>query len=420
MSVNVPSSEEHTMLAAAVVNLTNRLAKAEQALEASASRRPLPEHILRPEDFGAVAGEDCTAAFVRMLEEVDRGLQPDPGGGVPVAQHTIHLGPGPYIVSQPWMTERPGRAQGLTIRGVAKRASEIVWTGEGPLLTNRDRWMGVRWEHVSFRSTNPEASCLYSYSTGACQDWSFTSCEWRGPWKYAIGLDGPATSNTNSEWRFEGCHINGSYSVAWLWSGMSPEHRQQDQFLNFWVSDCKVEYDWGDAFRLDRGGFVVATGGSWIIKGARPDGGVSRFFHLPVSGHADSVQHLSVRGARFELRNAVSQVIRSRWNGGHVTFADCSDTAQGFKAHSQSLIAHEWDFTAGAPQVRYENCDLVGRHRVRVGAAGVGRGGMVYDQCTRKNNRTLETFLDLVGSGTTPQIADLHIEHRSDGDGITS
>ncbi|WP_329317275.1 hypothetical protein OG723_44590 (plasmid) [Streptomyces sp. NBC_01278] len=420
MSVNVPTSEDHTVLAAAITTLTNRVTKAEQAIAAAAGARPLPAHVLRPEDFGAVAGSDCTAAFTRMMETVDKGLQPDPGGGVPVARHTILLGPGPYILSKPWMTEKAGRAQGLTIRGMGKRSSEIVWTGSGPLLTNRDRWMGVRWEHLSFRSTNPEASFLYSYSTGAAQDWGFTNCEWRGSWKYGIGLDGPEASNTNSEWRFEGCHVGGAYDVAWLWSGMSPQYRQQDQFLNFWISDCKIEFDWGDAFRFDRGGFIVVTGGSWIIKGERPDGGVSRYFNFPLAGHADSVQHLTIRGARFELRNATSQVIRSRWNGGHITFSDCSDTALGFKPYSKDLTAHEYDFTAGAPQVRYEQCDLVGRHRIWAGTGDIGRGGIVYDQCTHKNHRVVGAFLDTAGAGTKPQIADLNIEHRADGDGFTS
>lgn len=417
MPVSVATSQDHQELAFAVLGLTDRLRKAEEAIEVGKPAQP--SYVLRPEDFGATPGQDCSDAFIKMLEKVDANLQPDLGGGVPVARHTILLGPGPYILSKPWMTAKEGRAQGLTIRGIGKRSTEIVWIGAGPLLTNHDRWMGVRWEHVSFRSTNPEASFLYSYSTGACQDWAFTSCEWRGRWKYGIGLDGPESSNTNSEWRLTNCHVNGAYDVAFLWSGMSPEHRQQDQFLNFWISDCKIEYDWGDALRFDRGGFVVVTGGSWIIKGARPDGGTSRFFHLPQPGHADAVQHLTVRGARFELRHATSQVIRSRWNGGHVTFADCSDTALGFKSHSAYLIAHEYDFTAGAPLVRYEQCDLVGRHRVKAGAAGIGRGGIVYDQCTRKNVRTTK-FIDAIGSGTTPQIADLNIEHRSDGDGITS
>ncbi|GGT58376.1 hypothetical protein [Streptomyces purpureus] len=417
MTTTVPAAKDHghdhDQLTETVRALSARVLELEAKLKQ-------PDHVVRPEDFGAVAGRDCTDAFIRMMKHIDTGLRPDAGGGVPVARHTVLLGPGPYLISRPWMVPRAGRAQGLTIRGIAKRATEIVWSGEGPMLTNQDRWMGVRWEHVSFRGTNPKGAYLYSSSTGACQDWAWSSCEWRGSWAYGIGLDGPAASNTNSEMRFDGCHINGSYATAFLWSGMTPAHSQQDQFLNFWFTNCKVEYDWGDFIRFDRGGFIRLDGGSYIIKGRRPDGQMSRFIHLPVAGHADSVQHLSVRDVRFELRNALSQVIFSRWNAGHITFDQCSDTAQGFRSHSPGLVAHEYDVAAGAPQIRYVQCDLVGTHRVRSGAASTARGRIVYDQCTRKNHRTLDAFLRIAAGGALPRPSEFSVSHRDDGDGLTS
>ncbi|MFD5878489.1 hypothetical protein [Streptomyces yangpuensis] len=419
MPATVTTSAEHDSLTAAVDALAERLHAAEETIS---TIRPDAPHVLRPEDFGAVAGTDCSEAFAALFAAVDQGLAPDAGGsGVPVARHTIELGPGPYLLSKPWMVPTPGRAQGLVIRGIGKRSSEIVWTGEGPLLTNRDRWMGLRFENLSFRSTNPQAAFLYSWSTGAAQDIHFTSVEWRGTWAYGIGLDGPETSNTNSEWRLTGCHINGSYTTAFFWAGMSPQHRQQDQFLNVWLSDCKVEYDHGDALRFDRGGHISVTGGSFIIKKARPDGGISRYFHFPLAGHADSVQFLSVRGVRFELRSATDQVIYSKWNGGHISFLDCSDTALGFKPHSKNLVAHDYDLTAGGgPQIRYTQCDLVGQHRFRVGTASTGRSSVIYDQCSRKNNRTRASFLQVVGQGSLPVESDLNISHRDDGDGIES
>ncbi|MFE7898336.1 hypothetical protein ACFU3E_12625 [Streptomyces sp. NPDC057424] len=118
------------------------------------------------------------------------------------------------------------------------------------------------------------------------------------------------------------------------------------------------------------------------------------------------------------MRNTRSQVIYSRWADGHITFDGCSDTALGFKSISTTLVAHEYNVTSGAPQIRYVQCDLVGVHRFRVGTASIGRGGVVYDQCTRKNNRTHETFLQVVGTWTAPQSTDLKIANREDGDGI--
>ncbi|WP_236245364.1 hypothetical protein [Streptomyces sp. CC210A] len=365
---------------------------------------------IRPEDFGAVPGKDATEAFRKMFAAVDKGLRADAGGGVPVATTEILLS-GSYSVSDSIMRPVRGRAQGLTIRGHGKRASEIVMTGAAPLLVNQDRWMGVRWYDCSFRSTNPEASYLYSSSTGACQDWGWTNCEWRGRWQYGIGLDGPENSNTNSEMRFTGCHVNGGYDKAFLWSGMTPVHAQQDQFLNHWFSDCKVEYDYGDFVRFDKGGFIRVDGGSFIIKGQRPDGGVSRFFHFPTAGHYDSVQHLSVRAVRFELRNAKSQVIQSKW-AGHIVFDSCSDTALGFQAHSPGLIAHAY---TNPGVVVYRHCDLVGKHAYHLTSSN-RRRRIVYDACTRKNNRTAASFLVVDGGqvGATPPIT-----HINDADGIT-
>lgn len=365
---------------------------------------------LRPEDYGARPGTDCTAAFRAMFADVDKRLVRDAGGGVPVATTDILLS-GVYTVSGSIMRAVPGRAQGLTIRGIGKRASEIVMTGEGPLLVNADRWMGVRFYDVSFRSTNPKASYLYSSSTGACQDWGWTNCEWRGQWSYGIGLDGPEASNTNSEMFWTNCHINGSYTDAFLRIGMTPTNAQQDQFLNYWFDGCKIEYDHGDFIRADKGGYISVDGGSFIIKGQRPDGGVSRFLHFPAAGHYDSVQHLNVRAVRFELRNAKSQVIRSAW-AGQIIFDGCSDTALGFQKHSPGLIAHEY---TNPGVVAYRNCDLVGRHAYHLTAAN-SRRRIIYEACTRKNNRTRGSFLVVDGAQAA---AAASIVHLNDADGIT-
>ncbi|GAB2596726.1 hypothetical protein GCM10027168_31870 [Streptomyces capparidis] len=366
--------------------------------------------VLRPEDFGARPGKDCTTAFRTLMDTLEtKRLKADGGGGVPVCRAAVLLGEGPYLVSGPIMRPRAGRAQALTVQGLGKRASEIVLTGEGPLLVNQDRWMNVRWRDCSFRSADPKGAYLYSYSTGAAQDWVWENCEWRGRWAYGIGLDGPEKSNTNSEFGFVNCHVNGAYDKAFLWSGMSPQHAQQDQFLNFWFRDMKVEYDWGDFLRFDKGGFISCTGGSYIVKGHRPDGGTSRFFHLPTAGHHDAVQHLAVRDVRFELRHATTQVIRSRWKG-HVLFEGCSDTAWGFKEHSASLVAHEYHDPG---VVAYRDCDLVGRHAYHL-TERPSRQVASYTSCTRKNHRTAAAFLVREG----PHAARLRVVHRDDGDGI--
>lgn len=371
--------------------------------------------ILRPEDYGAAPGlADSTAAFQAMMDDVDRTLRRDPAGDRGTATATVLLA-GSYTVSRSIMRPAPGRAQGLTFRGIGKRASEIVMTGAEPLFVNADRWMGVRFYDLSFRSTNPKASYLYSTSTGGAQDWGWTNCEWRGTWSYGIGLDGPvATSNLNSEMSWDRCHINGAYDKAFLWSGMTPSIQQQDQFLNFAFRDCKVEYDWGDALRFDRGGSITVTGGSWIIKSKRPEGGASRFFYLPTGSHADSVQNLLVEGVRFEPRDPANLVIDSNWRG-QVQFIGCTDDAWAFKTASAAddYAPHRYTNPGG---VRYQGCQLTGRHRYTQTAAP-SRQAIVYDQCARTvtGRRTKAGFLDLQG-GYADRV---RISHRDDRDGIS-
>lgn len=370
--------------------------------------------IVRPEDYGATLGTDSTPAFKAMFADIGKRLRVDPAGGDRrVATIEVHLS-GAYTVSGSIMRATPGRAQGLTFRGIGKRASEIVMTGPEPLFVNADRWMGVRFYDCSFRSTNPRASFLYSTSTGGAQDWAWTNCEWRGTWAYGIGLDGPSHSNCNSEMYWDRCHINGSYATAFLWSGMTPAIPQQDQFLNYGFRDCKVEYDWGDALRFDKGGSIHISGGSWIIKGVRPDGKPSRFLHFPPGTHYNSVQNLLVEGVRFEPRNRVNLVIESSWKGQH-TFLNCTDDAWAHQAEAAAddYAPHRYYDPAG---VRYLGCQLTGRHRYTQTAAP-SRQAIVYDQCARTvaSRRTKAAFLDLQGA----YAGAMRISHRDDRDGIT-
>jgi hypothetical protein len=377
----------------------------------AAEKNGLPSWVLTPEQFGAEPGSDCTDAFRRMLAAVDGGLRKDPGGGVPVARHTIWLGEGPYLLSKPWMAAAEGRAQGLTVRGIGKRSSEIVWSGaagedHAALLTNNDRWMGVRWYDCSFRSTEPGAEFLYSYSSGACQDWAFANCEWRGSWANGIVLDGPkGSSNCNSEWQFHGCHVGGSYAGAWLVSGWSADPTQ-DQFLNFWFDNCKVEFGAGTFLQLRRGGNVVCRGGSYILKAKEPG---SRFFHMPdVGGHAASVENLLLDGIRFEPR--AGTILDSAWKG-QQTVRSCTDNAWSYRKGNEEQVMYRFRDPGG---VLFEGCQLAGVHQYTQSTAPGPGQQIEYRMCARGDNKTAAAFY--VRDGKHGK--DVRIGHQNDRDGI--
>lgn len=367
--------------------------------------------VVRPEDYHQPGDHDWTAAFQRLFSDVNRRCVPDPGGSVPVSTVEIHLAGVSYTVNDTILQQATGRAQGLTIRGIGRRASEIVMTGAAPLLVNNDRWMNVTWYDCSFRSTNKGADFLHSNSTGGAQDWNFVRTEWRGTWNNGLVLDGPQNSNCNSEWVFDRCTVTGSYENAWLWSGKSG-YPSQDQFLNFSMRDMKMEPTYGDMLHFDKGGSINVRGGSWIMQGQRPNGAPSRFFYLPNTGpHFDSVSNLLVESVRFELRNGAAQVIDSAWNG-QVTFIGCDDTALGFQSFSSApgFVAHQYRNPGG---VTYIGCQLVGHHGYDASAA-LSRQVATYLSCGRRNWRTAASFLVRTGTNASK----LKFVHVADRDGI--
>ncbi|MGX9924163.1 hypothetical protein ACWIG4_30415 [Streptomyces sp. NPDC002248] len=367
--------------------------------------------IYRPEDYKQTGDSDWTNAFKAMFADIQGHMRVDAGGGVQVVDGYIELTAQSYTISDTIMAStNTARAQGLTIRGNGKRTSEIVTSSANPIINNIDKWMGVTFYDVSFRSTNAAGKFMYSSSTGANQDFGFTRCEWRGSWTYGIGLDGPEASNTNSEFWFDRCHVNGSYTTAFFWSGMSPQYPQQDQFLNYSFRDCKIEYDWGDFLRFDKGGSINIQGGSYIIKGQRPDNTVSRYFYMPPSSHYDSVQNIIIKGVRFELRNAYAQCMDSAWKG-NVAIEDCMDDALGYQSHSPNLIA--WKFT-NPGGVFFKGCSLVGKHQYTQSEAP-SRQKIVYMMNQRKNNTTASTFLVKDGASS----GSLDISHLFDKNGIS-
>lgn len=223
------------------------------------------------------------------------------------------------------------------------------------LCRNEDSWANVMFEQLGFVSATPGASFFYSYSTGQAQDYRFTECEWTGEWTYGLALDG---SNTNSEMRWDACRVGGAYRKAFLYSGLSEKsvsHGQQDQFLNYWFNDMKVEYAWGNFLEFPYGGSITCRGGSYIVTGRRPEdsgdyGRTSTFFRFPRGPHHDSVQRFHAEDIRFEVRDPDTVVIDCAWDSGTVHFNDCDDTANAFKTFAGGAARTA---TASAPRARW-------------------------------------------------------------------
>ncbi len=314
-----------------------------------------------------------------------------------VAGHTgrtvVDVPPGEYLITRPGALldgatpDKP--ANGLRFRGAGKRITQIVFrpdSADAFLCRNDDTWSNLAFEDMTFTSGTPGASFFSSYSTGNAQDYRFTACEWLGEWTYGLALDG---TNTNSEMRWQACRVGGAWRKAFLYSGLSQRSQHpaaQDQFLNYWFTDMKVEYAWGNFLEFPYGGSITCRGGSYIVTGQRPHadpeyGTTSTFFRFPRATHAASVQRFHAEDIRFEVRGPDTLVIDSHWSGGTVHFNDCDDTALAFKPFSAQLTAHRYDVGPRGPLVRYETCQLAGTHRYRTPRDAPGRTVARYDMC---------------------------------------
>lgn len=369
----------------ALTNLTNSVSGIRSdvstltsTVDALTSNTYVGPKMYRPEDYYTASDPDWTNAMQAMFDDIDSNLRTDEGGSVALARGPVLLDSRSYPVSGTILRPKSGRASGLTVRGVGKRASEIVYTGSGNLLENRDRWMNVNFENLGFRGVGGTGNALYAYSStaGANQDWNFSRVEWRGAWNNGLVLDGPnPNSNMNSEWAFERCTMTGSYAGAWYLSGATPEVAQQDQFLNVWFWGCKFEWSGGTMFKMNRGGCLDITGASIIMTGTN-----QKFFHAPAvsPGHADSVQHVALRGCRIEPRDVSNVIWDSYWRGTQ-TFESVEDNAWAYRTGNDDVAL--WKFN-NPSRVKFSDCTFGGRAQFTQDVAP-SQQSIRYDGCAR-------------------------------------
>ncbi|MFI6034841.1 glycosyl hydrolase family 28-related protein [Streptomyces sp. NPDC051315] len=364
----------------------------------SKARLPL---VINVADLGAVGDgrtDDSTAfeiAYSLAASRVSRG----------VGRTVIEIPAGEFLITRPHALLNGvaplQAANGLRVCGAGKRMTTLVFRpANGPgsyLCRNEDIWSNLSFERMQFRSATPGASFFSSYSTGQAQDYRFSECEWMGEWEYGLVLDG---TDTNSEMRWEACRVGGSYRRAFLYSGLSRRRQgdpnDQDQFLNYWFTDMKVEYEWGNFLEFPYGGSITCRGGSYIITGTRPRsteeyGTTSTFFRFPVAQHHDSVQRFHAEDIRFEVRNPDVRIIDCTWKSGTVHFSDCDDTGIAFKDFSGDVVPHRYTVGPRGPLIRYDSCQLVGRHEYRTeGPPDALPSVARYDMCLLRSHPVSE------------------------------
>lgn len=382
--------------------------------------------VINVADLGAVGDgrADDSAAFEQAYrlaaDRVVRG----------VGRTVIQIPAGEFLITRPnalmnGVAPLPS-ANGLRFSGAGKRMTTLVFRPDvGPgsyLCRNENIWANLSFERMQFRSATPGASFFSSYSTGQAQDYRFSECEWMGEWEYGLVLDG---TDTNSEMRWDACRVGGRYRRAFLYSGLAgreADPNDQDQFLNYWFEDMKVEYEWGNFLEFPYGGSISCRGGSYIITGSRPQsteeyGTTSTFFRFPVAQHHDSVQRFHAQDIRFEVRNPDVRIIDSVWKSGTIHFSDCDDTGLAFKGYSAEVRPHRYTVGPRGPLIRYDSCQLMGRHEYRTADGQVPLQTVArYDMCLLRSHAVNE-FVFAEGTDRPDFVSFVDCLEGSDADG---
>jgi hypothetical protein len=305
---------------------------------------------------------------------------------------------GTVNLKTPLLPADTGQIQGPRWEGVCKRGTVLRWdSATVPVLTSYGQLRNFKFSEMSFRGGVKDALGFYFRADNkkTNQDGEFYNIEHLGSWKYAYGLDGvDPTANLNSEivWNKPALGNDASFSGAWLWSGMTPGIKQQNQFLNYTIRDSKLEGSHGDYLRFDYGGSIQVEGfNSWIHTG-QSNGGVpqGRMLYFPKGGNGDSVMFISLNGLRPELRGPKSVLIDSAWSGaGAIVFNNLRSAANAFKfatateqytfrgdarvafrdSHLQGFVALRGNIK---PRMQFDLTDVAGKQQVEHNLVSVG------------------------------------------------
>lgn len=314
-----------------------------------------------------------------------------------VFRKTLIFPPGDYHLTTPLLTSlstNPTMLLGLSIQGAGKRATRIYWDNAGvaPFMTLYRRLRYFTMSGMTVTSSNANNEFIYSWSDtdfpgNYNQAWRFFDMEFTGSWKRVFGLDGDANANLNSEMKFSSiftsidCVFSDGFFVSGV--GLQGTFNAQNQFLNYWWSDCTLNIKSGTMFKLNKGGSLTLENSS--CSAVDPSNGPVTYFHMPNQGSNNPVvNRLSCRHVYFEPKRSDHKIIDCSWAGGTVSFESCCDEGPlqddpnqaGYVLH-RYVGANIWSFGAVGPSVRYVN--HVGAGCIQYEGPTQGRGGIVIE-----------------------------------------
>lgn len=321
-------------------------------------------------------GTPADIAVSSALAAAKAAARGSTGSSDPVGSKVIELPAGDFPIStiqgMLGVENMTSKVNGLRFRGAGKGLTRIIFSpSSANTLMFNDYWINIGFSGISFVTTVSGADFMRSYTTHNAQNYSFTDCEWSGPWNHVLDLQG---NNNNSEFSFIGCNTTGMLnSGAFLYVGSD---NTSDQFLNYWFFGFKHWSTSAALVDMAKGGSVHMYGVDASDWGAAATASSASLINLRGASHAFGVCEFHAYGLRVEAKNSNASLLYSEWPTGNVTIqADWSSQAGAFtygpiiKIVYQNTPGPVYEFhdsqLAGGVSVSYQTNDYASRHSIR-------------------------------------------------------
>jgi hypothetical protein len=322
-------------------------------------------------------GMAADSIILAAMTEAKNAARAGTGGSDPVGSRVIDLPAGDYTISTLngliGAEAMASKVNGLRFRGAGKGLTRIVFTpgSAGSLILN-DYWLNIGFTGMTFVTTVSGTDFMRSYTTHNAQHYSFTDCEWAGPWNHVFDLQG---DNNNSEFVFINCATTGILAAgAFLYIGAT---NSSDQFLNYWFYGFKHWSTSAPLVDIARGGSVHIFGLDASDWGAASTSTSPALFNLRGAAHSLGVCEFHAQGVRVEAKSANAKLLYSEWPGGNVSLqADWGSQSGAYTYGDIIKIVYTnvngpiYDIhdsvLAGSINVAYGVNDFTARHVIRV------------------------------------------------------
>lgn len=351
-------------------------------------------NLVRDFDADPTGATNSNAAFKAVRDFINSSADgwranPAPNANTnKLSNIVVEIPPGDYLIteSDAFLNGVTVRQLGLTYRGLNRRGCQILYQPavSGPMISTADTLMFCHFENLLFDCDDASSDFMVADSSGGTQRLKFDNCWWTGDWQYGFRLTG---TNNNDMYSWIDCGVDEGGKTSFT-SFLFTE--DSDQFINYrfnnfeyWCNSNFIRAPKGGHFKLNNCDF---SGYTPTVD--------TYLFELLGNSHANGVQFFRADGCRFELKSLNALVLNCEWGGGAVVFDTCDFGSQASAIGSgfePFLIANS---STPGPQVRFNNCDLMGKLRVQYGTNCFEHtNSILFEQCSHRQLQYIEDFV---------------------------